>query len=329
MIEFKHLFFLILIPLLIALLFLERWAHKRNRSLITFSSLQFLQKPIFSWTIFFSKAFFYLEYLAFVLIIIALCRPQIGSDTQYKQNKGIDIVLALDISTSMATLDFKPQNRLHAAKQVMENFIEKRPFDRISLVLFAGQSFTQCPLTLDHDILRSLLKKVKFGLIEDGTAIGTALINSGNRLKDSDGKSKIVILLTDGENNRGDISPPIAAKALAALNIKVYTIAVGKSGLQPVPVQGIFGKRIIKQPSQIDEETLKIIANTTKGKFFRAQDPKQLESIYEEINQLEKTKFKEQIYTYYSENYRPLLWIALILLFISLFLRSTRFRKIP
>ncbi len=329
MFEFKSFWYLTLLIPVISLFWFERRQLKKQQIFIPFSSFKYLQKLKPSWTVKTQKLLKYFEYLCFFLIIIALCRPQTGEDTQQQESEGIDIMLALDISGSMRTLDFKPKNRLHVAKNVIQKFIEQRPFDRIGLTIFAGKSFTQCPLTLDHRILISFLQKVDFGLIEDGTAIGTALLNAGNRLKDSKGKSKITILLTDGESNRGDVSPEIASKALAALNIKVYTIGVGKEGMQPIEVNGFFGKQIIHQPSTLDEKSLKEIANITRGKFFRAQNPEELKNIYKEINTLEKTEFDEQIYTYYSEDFQILLWITLTIMLVNLILSNTKLRKIP
>jgi Ca-activated chloride channel family protein len=219
---------------------------------------------------------------------------------------------------------------LHAAKGVIEEFVLGRKADRIGLVIFAAKSFTQCPLTLDYGILVQFLRRVDFNMVEDGTAIGTALLTSANRLRESKAKSKVIILLTDGENNAGEVDPITAAKAVKALGLKVYTIGVGKKGEQPMEIDDpFFGKRIVSVPTKIDEKTLKKIANITGGQYFRAQDPKTLQAIYEKIDAMEKTEIKTSSYTRYHEKFIPLLLAALILLGIEIILINTRFMKIP
>jgi Ca-activated chloride channel family protein len=239
-------------------------------------------------------------------------------------------MLALDISGSMRTLDFRPKNRLFVAKKVIENFITGRSHDRIGLVVFAGKSFTQCPLTLDYGILVQFLRQVDFGMVEDGTAIGTGLMNACNRLRESGAKSKVAILLTDGANNSGEVDPITAAKAAKALGIKVYTIGVGKEGEQPIEIDDpLFGKRIVSQKTDVDFPTLKSMAELTGGKAYRAQDAKALETIYGQIDKLEKTEIKTTSYYRYHELFRNLLLAALAALILEIILANTRFMKIP
>jgi Ca-activated chloride channel family protein len=236
----------------------------------------------------------------------------------------------------MRAEDFKPQNRIDAAKQVIKKFIKGRKNDRLGLVVFASQSFTQCPLTLDYGALLNFLDQVHIGMIEDGTAIGMGLVNCVNRLKDSKAKSKVVILLTDGVNNRGKIDPITAARIAEAMDIKVYTIGVGKEGGAPIPIDHpIFGKIYARNPdgslimTQIDEETLKTIANITGGRYFRATNERKLAQIYEDIGKMEKTKIKVKEYMKYKELFGYFLFPATLLLLAEVVLSNTRFRKIP
>ncbi len=277
---------------------------------------------------------YYLRHLLFVirlavisLLILILARPQ----TEKEQNKitqGIDIVIALDISGSMLAQDFKP-NRLEASKNIAIEFINKQENDRIGLVVFAGEAFTQCPVTADHKVLINMFAGVKQGLIDDGTAIGHGLATAVNDLKDSKSKSKIVILLTDGENNAGNIDPMTAADLAAKFNIKVYTIGVGKNGYADMPVPTIFGTQMQKVEVKIDEETLKLIAEKTGGKYFRATDNEKLKKIYDEIEKLEKNKIKEKLGKKTEEEYMRFLLPALILLVFEILLRYTVLRTIP
>ena len=245
-------------------------------------------------------------------------------------SEGIDILLILDISGSMRAEDFKPDNRLHAAKAVIHDFLDDRKNDRIGLVVFAGESFTQCPLTLDYQILGKLLLSVEIGMLEDGTAIGDALANATNRLRYSTAKSKIAILLTDGENNAGTIDPLTAAQAAKALDIKVYTIGMGKEGGAFIPYHDpIFGLQYSPNKTYVDEETLKQIAEITDGRYFRATDNQKLSEIYQEINQLETTKIEVTEYTRYKELAAYPLILATLLLMLEIILSNTRLRKIP
>jgi len=306
-----------------------RKASKRKAS-IRFPSLAVIKRVPPSVMYRLRHLLLVLRLLAICLMCIAMARPQYGEAIEDVTTNGIDIMMALDISGSMRTMDFKPQNRLFVAKKVMENFITGRAHDRIGLVIFAGRSFTQCPLTLDYGILVSFLRKIDFGMVEDGTAIGTGLMNACNRLRQGGAKSKVVILTTDGANNSGEVDPLTAAKAAKALGIKVYTIGVGKEGEQPIEIDDpLFGKRIITQKSDVDMPTLQAISDLTGGKCFRAQDAKALENIYGQIDKLEKTEIKTTSYYRYHELFRNLLLLALLVLILEVALANTRFMKIP
>lgn len=277
----------------------------------------------------------YLRHLPFVLrvvtialIIIVLTRPQAINSWKTTESKGIDIVLAVDISGSMLAQDLTP-DRLTAAKKVASEFVTDRSNDKIGLVIFAGESFTQCPLTTDYKVLLNLLNEVKFGMVEDGTAIGLGLANSVNRLKDSDSESKVVILLTDGTNNRGQIAPLTAADLARSYGIRVYTIGVGTQGTAPTPVQTPFGVKIQNVEVDIDEKTLTEIASITGGQYFRAEDNEGLSQIYEEIDEMEKYLINVQNVTRKEELYLPFALMALALIFIELLLRRTWLRSIP
>lgn len=271
---------------------------------------------------------FVLRLISIALIIIVLARPQSINSWQETETQGIDIVLAVDISGSMLAQDLTP-NRLVAAKKVAAEFITDRPNDKIGLVIFAGESFTQCPLTTDHKVLLNLLNEVDFGMVEDGTAIGLGLANSVNRLKDSESQSKVVILLTDGTNNRGQIAPLTAADLARSYGIRVYTIGVGTQGVAPTPVQTPFGIKIQNVEVDIDEKTLTEIASITGGQYFRAEDNVGLSNIYEEIDEMEKYLINVQNITRKKELYLPFALFAVGLLLIELILRRTWLRSIP
>jgi Ca-activated chloride channel family protein len=230
----------------------------------------------------------------------------------------------------MKAEDFKPQNRLYAAKEVIREFVSNRTSDRIGLVVFSRESFTQCPLTTDYNVLLNYLDEVNFGMIEDGTAIGLAVANCVNRLKDSKAKSKVIILLTDGVNNAGEIDPVTSARTAEALGIKIYTIGAGKPGKAMYPVDDpVFGKRYVSQENQIDEETLKELASITHGKYFRAKDTDGLKQIYGEIGQMEKTKIEVKEYTQYSELYGKFLMFGMLFFLAEIMLSRTVFRRVP
>ena len=274
-----------------------------------------------------------LRIATFVLIVFVLARPQTSNSWKDKTVEGIDIMLAMDVSTSMLAEDLTP-NRIEAAKKVAAEFIADRPNDNIGLTIFAGESFTQCPMTIDHASLLNLLHNVRAdiaarGLIQDGTAIGMGLANAVARLKDSKAKSKVIILLTDGSNNMGDISPMTAAEIAKSLGIRVYTIGAGTNGTAryPMPVGG--GVQYVNLPVEIDTKTLNDISNATDGKFFRATNTRELQQIYQEIDKLEKTKLNVKRFSKRYEAYQPFALAAILTLLLELLLRVTIFRRIP
>lgn len=271
-----------------------------------------------------------LNILGLTLVIFALARPQLVNREKEVSTKGTDIVLALDISSSMLAEDFKPKNRLHVAREVLKSFVKGRQSDRIGLVAFAGEAYTQSPLTIDYGILYSLVDDLEVGRYEDGTAIGMAIAEATKRLKDSQAETKIIILLTDGENNRGNIDPPTAARIAAALGVKVYAIGVGVEGGTPIMVDDpIFGKAYARDRNgnilrtEMDEAPLKEVAKITSAKYYRATDRDSLIRIYDEIDKLEKTDIKVKEYFSYVELYIYFLGAALFLFLFSLLLRQT------
>lgn len=270
-----------------------------------------------------------LRSLAVVLIAVALARPQSAQHNSNSTTEGIDIVMSLDVSGSMLARDFTP-DRLGAAKEVASNFIMDRPNDRIGLVVFAGESFTQCPLTTDKRSLLNLLGSVKSGMIDDGTAIGNGLATAVNRLRESKAKSKVIILLTDGINNSGQIAPLTAAEIAQSYGIRVYTVGVGTMGMAPYPVIDMWG-HLSFQPMkvEIDEKMLSLIAQMTGGKYFRATDNRRLKDVYDEINQLERSKVEVENFTRYQERFTLFVVLALILLVGEFALRQTWLRRLP
>jgi Ca-activated chloride channel family protein len=274
-----------------------------------------------------------LRCITFALIVVILARPQTHNSWDNKSVEGINIMMAMDVSTSMLAEDLKP-NRIEAAKDVASEFISGRPNDNIGLTIFAGEAFTQCPMTTDHVSLLTLLKNVRTdiaarGLIDDGTAIGMGLANAVSRLKDAKGKSKVVILLTDGSNNMGDISPMTAAEIAKSYGIRIYTIAVGTNKVAPYPVMVAGGIQYINMPVDIDTQTLKDIAATTDGNFYRATNTTQLKKIYKDIDKLEKSKMDVKHFAKRYEAYQPFALVAVFVLFMEIFLRITWFRRIP
>ena len=271
---------------------------------------------------------FIFKIIASILLIIALARPQ--SSTKWEENttKGIDIILAMDISGSMLAQDLKP-DRLEASKNIAMDFISKRTNDRVGLIIFAGESFTQCPLTTDHNVLVNLFKDVKSGMIDDGTAIGMGLSNAVNRLKDSKAISKVIILLTDGVNNSGMIAPLTAAEIAEKFGIRVYTIGVGKEGFAPYPFQTPLGIQYQDVEVKIDEKTLQDIATLTDGKYFRATNNNSLKEIYKDIDLLEKSKIEITEFHKRSEEFIPFAIGALLLLLLSFILQITYLKQIP
>jgi Ca-activated chloride channel family protein len=265
--------------------------------------------------------------LAVALLILVLARPQKTDKFQNVTTEGIDIILAVDISGSMLARDFKP-DRLEASKNVATEFISGRPYDRLGLVVFSGESFTQCPLTTDHAVLINLMREIQSGMIEDGTAIGNGLATAVNRIKDSEAKSKVIILLTDGVNNRGEIAPSTAADIAKTYGIRVYTIGVGTQGTAPYPVQTPYGIQYQNMPVEIDEAILKEISSKTDGKYFRATDNDKLMQVYAEIDKLEKSKIDVRQFTKKEEKFLLPAIIAFVLLALESLLRITIFKNL-
>lgn len=271
-----------------------------------------------------------LRIMAVALFFVAFARPRSGTEYTSVTSEGIDIMLALDVSSSMQAEDFKPHNRLYVAKEEIKKFIHRRVNDRIGLVVFARYSYTQCPLTTDYGVLLNFVNQVDFGLVEDGTAIGMALANGVNRLRESESESKVMVLATDGDNNAGEIDPITAANLAAAFDIKIYTIGVGKPGNAMFPYNDpIFGKRYVYQPTKIDETTLKEIAKRTGGKYFRARSGRELEEIYSIIDNLEKTEIKIASHVQCRELFQYFTYGGLLLLVLEMLLANTYFRKLP
>lgn len=307
------------------------WALARDKKLYPSLKLPILEgvrahsRPIRGFV---KKYLFVLRAVGMTFLVIALARPQTSFSEEEVSTEGIDVIVSLDVSSSMLAADFKP-NRLQAAKEKALSFIEGRPNDRMGLVVFAGESFTQCPLTIDHVVVRKMLAEVKNGLIEDGTAIGMGLATSVIRLKDSEATSKVVILLTDGVNNAGFVDPLTAVEAAIEHNVRVYTIGVGKQGLAPFPVQTMAGVQYRNMEVEIDEELLKQIAQQTGGKYFRAVNNEALELVYEEIDRLEKSKIEVSRFTRKTEEFHLFLLIGGFLFLLELLLRYTLVRSIP
>jgi len=315
--------------LLIPALWYYWWKTERKQLVeLPFPSLQ-LTKPLpKTWRERLARFPIWLRLLAIAFFIVALARPQSISSKQNISTEGIDIVLVLDVSGSMLAEDFSP-NRLEAAKQVASDFIDGRSSDRIGLVIFSAESFTQCPLTLDYPVLKNLLKDVKNGMIADGTAIGLAIANGVNRLKDSKAKSKVMILLTDGVNNRGEIDPITAAKIATTYGIRIYTVGVGAQGQAPYPVETPFGIRRQMVPVDIDEKVLTEVASLTGGKYYRATDNRTLKAIYQEIDKLERSKIEVTAYRRYTDLYGSWLVLGFLCFVAEIGLRSSILRQLP
>lgn len=326
--EFANPKYFLILVLLVPMILWYIFREKRSHADLQFSSLKAFRGMKHAGRVWLRHVLFALKVLAIVFLVTALARPQSSNSWQTYTSEGIDIMLALDISGSMLARDFSP-DRLEAAKDVATKFILERPQDKIGLVVFAGESFTQCPLTTDQAVLVNLMRDVHSGMIEDGTAIGLGLANAVNRLKDSPGKSKVVILLTDGVNNRGMIAPVTAAELAKTYGIRVYTIGVGTYGEAPYPVQTPFGIQLQNVPVEIDEDVLKQIAATTGGQYFRATDNDKLKQIYQEIDQLEKSKIEVKHFSKKQEQYFWFALIGMLLLIAEGVLRYTVLRKIP
>jgi Ca-activated chloride channel family protein len=319
---------LYLLFLLVPIMGLYAWREGDAFANIQFSNLKAFGGKGLSIRPYLRHLVFALRVLVIALVILVLARPQSTNRWQNVTTEGIDIMIALDISSSMLAQDLRP-NRLEASKNVAIEFVSGRETDRMGLVVYSGESFTQCPLTSDHAVLINLFKDIKSGMIEDGTAIGMGLANAVNRLKDSKAKSKVIILLTDGVNNRGAIAPLTAAEIAKTFGIRVYTIGVGTHGMAPVPVQTPYGTRYQNAKVEIDEETLKQIAGATDGRYFRATDNEKLREIYAEIDQMEKSKIDVKEFSKKEEQYMAFGLLATILFMIELLVRYLIFRNIP
>jgi Ca-activated chloride channel homolog len=320
-----YLYLLLLVP---ALIYWYIRRHSAATTDIRFSTLEAFAavKPTLKERL--RHVPFGLRVLAVILIVVALARPQSASQGENIYTEGIDIAMALDISGSMLAEDFQP-NRIQAAKDVALKFVDGRQNDRIGLVVFAGQSFTQCPMTMDYRVLKNLLRQVKPGMVEDGTALGMGIAQGVNRLKDSKAKSRVMILLTDGVNNRGEIDPLTAAQMAQTYGIRIYTIGVGTVGEAPYPIQTPWGIRYQNIPVDVDEKTLQKIAEMTDGRYFRATNNRALKQIYDEIDQLEKSRIEVKSYRSVAELFTPWAWLGLLLVMLELGLRGTVLRKVP
>jgi Ca-activated chloride channel homolog len=317
---------------LLALVPLVAWYALRRgrRRSVAYSSLDLMLAAGLEAPVWKRHAVLALRLAVLALLIVGLARPQTGRSKHTTYAEGIDIMLVLDTSGSMQAQDFEPKNRLHVAKEVVKEFIAKRTQDRIGLVVFAADAVTQCPLTLDYALLSKLVDAVDFGMLEDGTAIGVGLATACNRLKSSDAKSRVAILLTDGQNNAGMVDPITAARVAASLGIKVYTIGVGTRGRAPMPIDDpVFGRRLVSVEVDIDEESLMKIAKLTGGEYFRATDREELSAIYDRIDQMEKSKVESETFVEYTDRFVWFLIPALGLLVLELGLGETVLRESP
>ena len=331
--EFANKEYLFLLLLLIPYLIWYVMYRKKTEPTIRMSDTFAFRYAPKSWKVRLMPLSLLLRMLAFVMIVLVLARPQTQNSWKNKSVEGIDIMLAMDVSTSMLAEDLKP-NRIEAAKQVASEFIVGRPNDNIGLSIFAGEAFTQCPMTVDHAVLLNMFQNVSSdiaarGIIEDGTAIGMGLANAISRLKDSQAKSKVIILLTDGSNNRGEVSPMTAAEMAKSFGIRVYTIGVGTNGTAPYPVQGAFGTQYVNMAVEIDENVLRQIAQTAGGQYYRATSNSKLKEVYEEIDKLERTKLQVKEFSKNQEQYQPLALALLLSLLLSILLKQTVLRTIP
>ena len=331
MLRFHDPEFLVLLLLVPFIIYWYIRRHKKSSATMRFSNLGNIKKINSTPSKKYRHVLFLFRLFTIILLIIAFARPQSGTKEEQIITEGIDVIMAMDISSSMLAEDLaRHKNRLDVTKEVASKFISERTNDRIGMVVFAAKSYTQCPLTLDYGILLKFLQEIHVGMIEDGTAIGMAVANCVNRLRTSKAKSKVVILLTDGRNNRGELDPVTAAQIAKTMKIRIYTIGAGKHGEALYPIDDPFlGKRYVPMKVDIDEDVLKKIAGTTGGKYFRATDKSSLEKIYQEIGELEKTKIEVKEFTRYSELFVNFLFAALGLLLLEVILANTRFRKIP
>ncbi len=330
--EFANKEYLFLLLLIIPYLIWYLMYRKKSEPTMRMSDTRAYRYAPRSWRVTLMPVQLLLRLAVFTLLVLVLARPQTQNSWKNETMEGIDIMLAMDVSTSMLAEDLKP-NRIEAAKQVAADFIIGRPNDNIGLTIFAGEAFTQCPMTTDHASLLNLLHNIRTDiaqrLIEDGTAIGMGLANAVSRLKDSKAKSKVVILLTDGSNNRGDLSPMTAAEIAKSFGIRVYTIGVGTNKVAPYPMPVAGGVQYVNIPVEIDTKMLSDIAAATDGDFYRATNNKELQQIYKEIDKLEKSKLNVKKYSKRYEAYQPYAMAAIILLLLEILLRITVFRKLP
>jgi Ca-activated chloride channel homolog len=310
--------------------------REKKRPAIRFSDLSLFSKIPKSRMILMRHIPLALRLIGVGLLAVALARPQKGTSEEEVTTEGVDIMLVIDVSYSMKALDFQPKNRLFVARETIKDFIKKRRSDRLGLVVFAKRSYTKCPLTLDYNVLTQFLDGVTFEEFSDQTAIGVALATAGNRIKDSHAKSKVVILLTDGGNNAGDIAPLAAAGALGELNIKTYTIGVGKEGDVPYPMEMIdrftgkvVGTQVQMIKSELDEQLLVDIAHATGGKFFRAQNTEKLKEIYDTIDKMERTQIRTKLYTSYADYFFPWVMFGVAVLLLEALLSHTWLRRVP
>lgn len=329
MMQFESPYYLWLLVLLVPIIGYYIWRTLWGGASIQFSSTDALRRAPRTLRYYLRHVPFALRTTAFALLIVAFARPQDVERLSHSNTEGIDIMLSIDVSGSMLARDFKP-DRITAAKEVAGSFIADRYGDRLGLVVFAGEAFTQSPLTTDQGTLQTLVSRIRSGLIEDGTAIGNGLATAINRLRESEAKSKVIILLTDGVNNRGSITPMTAAEIAQAQNIRVYTIGVGSEGMAPYPAIDMYGEMtFIQQKVEIDEKTLQMIAEMTGGRYFRATDKEKLQAIYDEINQMEKSKVEVTERYLYHELFAGWLLAALALLIIEFQLSSLLLKRIP
>lgn len=315
---------LIILPMIAWYIFKQMNAHAN----VQVSTLKVFHKAPVSIRAYLRHILFIFRTLAIALLILAMARPQSSHSWEDSYTEGIDIILALDISSSMLAQDFRP-NRLEASKSVATRFISGRPLDRMGLVVFSGESFTQCPLTNDHAVLINMIQELKSGMIEDGTAIGMGLATAVNRLKDSKAKSRVIILLTDGVNNKGEIAPSTAADIAKTFGVRVYTVGIGSYGTAPYPFQTPFGIQMQQVPVEIDEDILKQIATKTDGVYFRATDNQKLKVIYDEIDKLEKSKIEVKQFSKKNEEFLPFALLAGIFLLLEILFKNILFRTIP
>ncbi len=327
-ISFANRDFLYLLLVLVPMVIWYILKHRTSQASLQISTIEGFEKSPKTYKHYLRTILFAFRIIGLAFLILAFARPQSTDKWQNVITEGIDIILVVDISSSMLARDFQP-NRLEASKNVAVEFISGRPNDRIGLVVFSGESFTQCPLTTNHAVLINLFRDIESGMIEDGTAIGMGLATSINRLKDSKAISKVVILLTDGVNNMGDIAPLTAAEIAKTFGVRVYTVGVGTKGMAPYPVQTPYGIQYQNIPVQIDEEMLKEIAQMTNGRYFRATNNQKLIEIYKEIDQLEKSKIDVKEYSKKLEEYFPFALLAGILILTELLIRNTILRNIP